>query len=127
MTYNVLVDRIEYFQSSGTQSNRTDSAPFLPLGQQFLVVRFLPTCLLVLYLVILPLETSCLLFVAHLFLHKILGTFFSIQACRVPFGRTLDNSAHLRERRDFAFSSVLLVMAMWIENVSHFDELEVAF
>lgn len=106
---------------------RNNSDSFLPLVKHLLVVCFLPAGLRVLNLVVLPLEPARLLFVSHLFFHEVLGTIFPVDAGGIPFSWTFNYGSHLGECRNLALSGVFLVVAMRIEDVTHFDELKVSF
>jgi len=103
------------------------SASLLPLLLKFLVMSFLAARLRMLDLSVLPLEATGLLLVSHLLVDEILGPVLSVNATRVPFCWPLKYGADLRESRHFAFSRILLVMSVRIEDVSHFDKLEIAF
>lgn len=88
-------------------------------------MSLLATCLAVLYLCILPLEASRLLFHCHCLIHKVIGTVFLIDPCAEEFCWALDDSSGLGERGYLAFSGVFLIVSMGIEDRPHLDELEV--
>ena len=99
----------------------------LSLFQDFLVVSLLSTSFRRLYVIVFPLKSASLCFIAHFFLDEVAGTILFINATRVPFRWSFNNSPNLRKRRNFAFTVVLLVMSMGIKNVSHLNQLKIAF
>ena len=103
------------------------SASLFPLLLQLLVVSLLAARLGILNLVVFPLEATSLLLIPHLFFHEILGSVFPVDATRVPLCRAFDDGAQLRKCRNFTLATVLLVVSMGIEDITHLDKLEISF
>lgn len=92
------------------------SRPLFPLGHKFLVMSLLATGLRVLDLRILALEAPSLFLSSHGFLHKVVGTVSFVESRTEEVGGPFDDSASLRESRDFAFAVVLFVMPVRIQD-----------
>ena len=88
-------------------------------------MRLLATGLRLLNLSILALEAPSLLLGSHRLLHEVVRPVSFVDSSTVKFRRAFDDRACLRERWDFSFAIVLLVMPVWIEDRSHLDELKV--
>ena len=98
----------------------------LPLIQQALVVCLFAVRLLPLDLIVLPLKVTGLPLSSHSLFHKSFRPILLVDPRAIPFCRAFKDCSYLREGRNLGLARRLLVMAVWIENGSHFDQLQVA-
>ncbi len=94
---------------------RARSLPF-PLSHQRFVVGFLPTYLLFLNLIVLPLESAAFFLCRHCFFNEILRAIFAVNASRIKFGWPFDDRASLRELRHLGLRGGFLVVPVRIEH-----------
>lgn len=78
-----------------------------------------------LYLVVFALESAGHLLGGHCLFNKVLGPLFLVESCTKELSRAFNHGPCLRERRDFAFPSIFLVVSVRVKDGSHFDQLEV--
>ena len=92
---------------------------------ELFVMRLLSTCLSILQLAVLLLESFGLLLASQDLLNEGLLPLALLDAAREELGRTLDNGANLAVLGRLHLARLFLVMAMRIEDVAHLQELKV--
>lgn len=97
-----------------------------PLLFESFVESFLATGLPVLQVAILLLEAASVLLASKYLFHERPLSLLVLDAATEELGRTLNNCANLAVFRRLHLAAVFPVVTMWIQDITHFEELQVS-
>lgn len=98
----------------------------LPLSFELLVVVLATTALLALDFAVLAPETTGLLFTGKYLFNKVAFPVLLLDPASEVFGGAFDDSANLTVLGSLHLAAIFLVVAMRVEDITHFQELQVA-
>lgn len=117
---------VEVLQEALSLNSRLHDLALVPLRLHRLVVGLLATCLAFVNVLVLPLETATVLLLGADLLQNGLLAVLLVETTAIELSRALDDGADLREGRNVVVRVILLIMALGVQDVPHFQQLEIA-